>query len=171
LVSRLLYPIVHKELFDAETEKRSKELEMVGVVEAFNEAGYRYSSNLTDKRQPSMEIDGIAARNRKLWVVEVKGWRTRRYFEHRKVQEEQVRDLRGIVDGWKYSTIGGTMRSEKKVSLLEKLEFVKRNMSMWGFRQEDYDSVNGLVIIRDYPPMSEYEGVRIISLNDIGILS
>jgi len=171
LVSRLLYPIVHKELFDAETERRSKELEMVRVVEAFSEAGYRYHSNLTDKKQPSMQIDGIAMRNRELWVVEVKGWRTRRYFEHRKIQDWLARDLRGIIDGWKYSTIGGTQRREKKVSFLEKLDFVKRNMSIWGFRREDYDAVNGVIIIRDYPPMSEYEGVKIRSVNEVGSLS
>ena len=171
LVSRLLYPIVHKELFDAETERRSKELEMVRVVEAFSEAGYRYYSNLTDKKQPSMQIDGIAIRNREMWVVEVKGWRTRRYFEHRKRQDWLVRDLRGIIDGWKYSTIGGTQRREKKVSLLEKLEFVKSNMSIWGFRQENYDAVNGVVIIRDYPPMSEYEGVKIQSVNEVVTLN
>ena len=60
---------------------------------------------------------------------------------------------------------------EEKVSLLEKLEFVKRNMSIWGFRQEDYDAVNGVIIIRDYPVMSEYEGVKIRSVNEVGSLS
>lgn len=54
---------------------------------------------------------------------------------------------------------------------MEKLEFVKRNMSIWGFKQEDYDTVNGVVIIRDYPPISEYEGVKIRSVNEIGSLS
>jgi hypothetical protein len=171
LVSRLLYPVVHKELFDAETEKRSKELEMVRVVEAFSEAGYEYSSNLTDKKQPSMQIDGIATRNRNLWVVEIKGWRTRRYFEHRKIQEWLARDLMGIIDGWKYSTIGGTQRREQKVSLLEKLEFVKKNMNIWEFKQEDYDTVKGVIIIRDYPPMTEYKGVKITSVNEVGSLS
>jgi hypothetical protein len=167
LVSRLLYPIVHKELFDAETERRSKELEMVRVVEAFSEAGYRYCSNLTDKKQPSMQIDGIAMRNREMWVVEVKGWRTGRYFEHRKRQDWLVRDLRGIIDGWKYSTIRGTQRREKKVSLLEKLEFVKRNMSIWGFDPSNYDSVEGAIAIKDYPPISLYKGIKILSVEDV----
>ena len=171
LVSRLLYPIVHKELFDAETVRKSKELEMMKVGEAFNRAGFGYCSNLTDKKQPSMQIDGMATRNRELWVVEVKGWRTRRYFEHRKNQDELARDLRGVIDGWKYSTIEGIQRREKKVSLLEKMEFVKRNMSIWGFRPEDYDAVNGVIIIKDYPPMTEYHGVKIRSVNEVGTLS
>jgi hypothetical protein len=171
MISRLLYPIVHKELFDAETEKRSKELEMTKVVEAFSQAGYRYFSNLTDKKHPSMEIDGIATRNREMWVVEVKGWGIKTYFEHKERQDWLMRDLKGVIEGWKYTTIGGTQRREKKVSLSEKVKFVKKNMSIWGFRQDDYDTVNGVIVIRDYPPTRECAGIQIRSVNEVGALS
>lgn len=170
LVSRLLYPILHKELFKRETEKRSRQLEMVRTVEAFGKAGYQYYRNLTDKKQPSMEIDGIATRNREMWIVEVKGWGIGTYFEHRKGQDWLVRDLKGIVDGLKYSTIDGIRRRQRKVGLLEKVEFAKASMSIWGFNQDDYDAVNGVIIIRDYSPISEYKGIKIRSVNQVDSL-
>ena len=167
LIFALLHPILHKDLFDSETRRRSKELEAVRAKQAFEGAHFEYSPNLTDKIRASLEIDGLATAKRLMLVIEVKGWGIGRYFEHKERQEWLVRDLQGIVDGWKYSTIDGKERKKPKVSLLEKIEFVKENMAIWGFDPHDYDSVKGIIVIKDYPPIGEYKGIRIISVEDI----
>ena len=158
---------MHKELFDAETQRRSKELELVKAKAAFENASYVYSPNLVDKVHPSLEIDGIAVRKREMLVVEVKGWGIGTYFEHKKRQEWLIRDLKGIVDGWKFSNIAGEERKQKKVSLLEKIEFVEKNMRIWGFDHSNYDSVEGAIVIKDYPPISLYKGIKILSVEDV----
>jgi len=163
----LLHPILHKDFFDAETQRRSKELEVIKAKAAFESAGFVYHLNLTDKTHPSMEIDGIAVRKREMLVVEVKGWGIGTYFEHKERQEWLIRDLKGIVDGWKYSTIAGEERKERKVSLLEKIKFVTRNMLIWGFDPGNYDSVEGAIVIKDYPPISLYNGIKIVSVEDV----
>ncbi len=163
----LLHPILHKELFDAETQRRSKELELIKARAAFEDAGFVYYTNLTDKIHASIEIDGIAVRKREMLVVEVKGWGIGTYFEHKERQEWLIRDLKGIVDGWKYSKIAGEEREQRKVSLLEKIEFVRRNMRIWGFDPTTYESVEGIIVIKDYPPISLYKGIKILSVEDV----
>jgi len=167
LIFLILHPILHKDLFDAETQRRSKELEGTKAKAAFENAGFVYRPNLTDKTRPSFEIDGIAVRKREMLVVEVKGWGIGTYFEHKERQEWLIRDLKGIVDGWKYSTIDGKERKQRKVSLLEKIEFVRRNMRIWGFDPSNYDSVEGTIVIKDYPPINFYEGIKILSVEDV----
>lgn len=170
LIFLLLHPILHRELFRAETERRSKELESVKVKEAFEKAGFRYYPNLTDKVHASLEIDGIATRKREMYVIEVKGWGINTYFEQKERQAWLIRDIQGIVDGWKFSTIDGIERKVQKVSLLEKIEFAKQNMTRWGLNPNDYDSVTGVIVIKDYPPIGEYKGVKVISVEEIAQL-
>src|SRR5208282_383008 len=162
LVFAFLHPFLHKDLFNAETERRSKELEANKTKLAFESAGFRYYPNLTDKKKATLEIDGIAIVGRTMYVVEVKAWGMKTFFEHKEGQQRLERDLRGVVDGYKYSTIDGQPRTERIVSLQEKIQFVERNMEIWGLDPRDYDSFKGIIVIKDYPPINEYKGVRIV---------
>ena len=164
LIYILLHAIVYKELFDGETEKRSKEFEKNEVKKKFESIGWTYFPNLTDKKQPSIEIDGIATFEREMLVVECKGWRSiRPFYEYDKIQEYLIRDVKGIVNGQKF-----TKGVPKKIpSLIEKVSFVKGNMFVWGFNPKDYDKVNGIIVMRGFPPIREYRGIQIISINEI----
>lgn len=53
----LLHSLLHKDIFNQEIERRSKELESVKAKLAFESANF---SNLTDKKNATLEIDGIA---------------------------------------------------------------------------------------------------------------
>ena len=164
LIYILMHAIFYKELFDKETEKRSKAFEKEEVRKDFESIGWTYSPNATDKKQQSIEIDGIATYKRKMLVVECKGWQPiRPFFEYEKMQEYLIRDIKGIVDGQKF-----THGKPKTIpSLIEKVSFAKKKMSIWGFDSKDYDEINGIVVVRGYPPIDEYKGIQILSVSDI----
>jgi len=164
LIYILLHAIFYKELFDKETEKRSKEFEKNEVKKEFESIGWTYLTSLKDKKQPSIEIDGIATFKKEMLVIECKGWRSIRPFrEYANIQKYIIRDIKGIVDGKKFT---GEI-PEKIPSLDEKLCLVKDNMSIWGFNPSGYDKINGIIVVRGFPPIEEYKGIRILSINDI----
>jgi len=159
----LLHAILYKDLFDKETEKRSKEFEKEQVKSVFEEIGWHYFPNVTDKKQASLEIDGIATFEKQLLVVECKGWQLYPFYEYKNIQSYLERDIKGIVDGTKF-TRG---QPHKIPSLIEKVEFVKTNMSKLGFDAGNFTSVSGLVVLRSFPPISEYKGINVLSIKDI----
>ncbi|OGH05746.1 MAG: hypothetical protein A2W22_02350 [Candidatus Levybacteria bacterium RBG_16_35_11] len=163
LIYIFLHSIVYKDMFDAETEKRSKAFENEEVKKKFETINWTYFPNLKDKKQPSIEIDGIATFKRKILVVECKGWTIRPFYEYAKIQGYLIRDIKGIVDGEKF-----TGEELKKIpSLLEKVSFVRDNMSIWGLSPSDYDEINGIIVMRGSPPIKEYKGIQILSINNI----
>jgi len=167
LIYLLLHPILVKQCFDKETVKRSKDLETTMAKDAFQKAGYKWVPVVTDKKKATLEIDALAARNGTLFVVEVKGWGLTTFYEHKNKHEQLVRDLKGVVDGLCYRMKDGQLVGKKIPSLLEKIEYAKTNMSKHGFDQKVFMSVKGIIVIEDFPPMSEYKGVRIIGLQDV----
>lgn len=167
LIYILLHAIVYKELFDRETEKRSREFEKNEVKKEFESIGWTYQANLRDKKQPTIEIDGIATFRKEMLVIECKGWRSIRPFrEYANIQKYIIRDIKGIVDGKKFT---GEV-PEKIPSLNEKLCFVKNNMSIWGFNPLGYDKITGIIVVRGFPPIEEYKEIRILSINDIKMI-
>jgi hypothetical protein len=167
LIYVLLHPILLKQCFDKETVKRSKELETTRAKYAFQKAGYKWVPSVTDKKKATLEIDALAARNGTLYVVEVKGWGLTTFYEHRNKHEQLVRDLKGIIDGVSYRMKDGQLAGKKIPSLLEKIEYAKNNMSKHGFDPNVFRTVNGIVVIEDFPPITEHKGVRIIGLQDV----
>ena len=164
LIKILLHAILTKDLFDDETEKRSREFENKEVKNEFEKHGLTYNPNLLDnKHRPTLEIDGIAAKDDRMYVVECKAWRLPSLVEESTTRNHIVRDLKGIVDGVKYRDQKGL----KKKSLLEKIEFVDKNMQIWNFKREDFRVIQGVIVTMDYPPISDYRGVKIISLKEI----
>jgi hypothetical protein len=167
LIYLLLHPILLKQCFDEETVRRSKELETTRAKDAFQKAGYKWAPSVTDKKKATLEIDALAGRNEVLFVVEVKDWGLTTFFEHKNKHEQLVRDLKGIVDGLSHRMKDGQLVSKKIPSLLGKIEYAKTNMSKHGFDPRVFTSVRGIIVIEDFPPISEYKGVRVIGLQDV----
>lgn len=163
LIFILLHAIIYKDLFDEETEKRSKEFEKEEVKNTFEGIGWAYYPNKTDKKNASLEIDGIATFKRKMVVIECKGWKLRPFYEYKQRQDQLLRDIKGIVDGVKYTEL----KPRKIPSILEKTDFVKANMDIWGFDRKDFDEIEGLIILRGFPPISKYKSVHVLSVKDI----
>lgn len=170
LIFALLHPILLKDYFHDETVKRSKELETTRAKDAFEKAGYTWVPSVRDRKKSTLEIDGLAGRNGALFVVEVKGWGLTTFYEHKNKHEQLVRDLKGIVDGKKYRMKGDKLIQEKIPSLLEKIEYAKLNMNKHGLDSNVFKTVKGVIVIEDFPPITEYEGVRIIGLEDVSSL-
>ena len=163
LIYILLHAILHKDLLDKETSLRSKEFEKTETKQMFEALGFQYFPNLKDKKKkPTLEIDGIATCQNVLFVIECKDWGISTFYDHKNKQRYLERDLKGVVDGCKYTH----ERKEKIVGLSYKASFVKNNMQIWGLNPSDYDIVKGIIVMRDYPPITEYKGIRIISLGD-----
>jgi hypothetical protein len=153
-------------LFNRETEKRSKDFELNEVRKVFESIGWTYSPNKVDKKQSTIEIDGIATFERRMLVIECKGWKLYPFYEYKNRQSYLERDIKGIVDGEKFTNEKAT----KIPSLTEKIEFVKKNMSIWGLTQDSFDEVSGVIVMKSFPPISEYKGTQILSIKDISEL-
>ncbi len=167
----MLHAVLRKDLLNTETEQRSKEFEKNIVKKGFEKNGFVYRTNLVANiGKPSLEIDGIATKEAKMYVVECKGWRLPPLVEESTKRDEQIRDLQGIVDGVKYTTKNGNRIAQQKKSLLDKVEFVGKNMHLWSFERKNFSTIQGLIVMMDYPLMSEYKGIKIISANDIASL-
>ena len=159
-----MHTIFYKDLFDKETQRRSKEFEKTEVKKRFESIGWNYFTNPTEGKVSHIKIDGIATSNRELVVIECKGWRLiRPFFEYEKIQEYLVRDLEGIVDGKKY-----TKEVLKEIpSFLEIISFVKEKGEVLGFNPNDYDNIKGIIIMRGFPPINKYREISIISIKEI----
>jgi hypothetical protein len=167
IVFLLLHPILMKDYFHNEAVRRSKELETARTKDAFEATGFKWVPNVTDKKKATLEIDGLAGRNGTLFVVEVKARGLTTFYEHRNRRDQLIRDLKGIVDGKRYKMKDGELAEEKIPSLLEKIEYAKLNMSKHGFDSNMFKIVRGVVVIKDFPPITEYKGVRMIGLEDV----
>ena len=158
-----MHGIIYKDLFDRETERRSKEFEKAEVKKNFERIGWLYYTNKTDKKNPSLEIDGLATYNKKMLVIECKGWQLYPLYESQKRQSYLTRDIKGIVEGKKFTG----EKAIKVPSLVDKIEFVKKNMNIWGLNPADYDEVIGAIIMKSFPSISEYKGIKVLSIKEI----
>ena len=77
------------------------------------------------------------------------------------------RDLKGMVDGIKYTAKKGRLVGKKIPSLLDKIQYVTSNMQRHGFDPVEYRIVQGVILIEDFPPINEYKGIKIIGLGDV----
>lgn len=167
LIYTFLHAVITKDLFDSETEKRSKKFEERIQIE-FEKKGYDYQKNIKDReRKSSLEIDGVASKNGKCYVIESKARRLPTLVEEKQRRFQSIRDLKGIVDGIKYSTKNGKLEKKMIPSLLNKIEFVKTNPEQCKINKSTIQNYQGLIITIDYPWILEYKGVKIISINQI----
>ncbi len=170
IIFLLLHSTLLSDYFHDETASRSKEFERSSAKDAFERAGFMWVPNVTDKKKATLEIDGLAGRDGILLVVEVKARGLTTFYEHRNRREQLVRDLMGIVDGKRYRIKNGKLIEENIPSLLEKIEYARLNMDKYGYDSKLFKIVKGVVVIRDFPPITEYKSVRMIGLEDVPTL-
>jgi len=163
LIYVFLHAVITKDLFEKEQTKKGKEFEKQ-VQDIFKKNGYDYIPNLKTKH---LEIDGIAIKNSKCYIVEVKKYRFPTLVEESNRRENTIRDLKGIVDGEKFTFKSDRVLAEKIPSLLEKIEFVKNNSIQLGLNEHNVKTWEGIIVTIDYPWISEYKGVRMFALNEI----
>ena len=86
-------------------------------------------------------------------------------------QDNIFRDLKGIIFGKEYSHKGGRLTEKDKPSILKKIEFVKQNISVlgnkYGFDYQQIASFEGIITTLDTPPIIEFQGIKILSIDEI----
>lgn len=99
--------------------------------------------------------------------MEVKAWDIKPFFESRRIHIYRERDLKGVVDGLKY-----TCGEPKQIpSLLEKITYVKNNLKeickKCSFNVAKIEEIKGIVVTKSFPPIKVYNGVKFISYEEI----
>jgi len=167
----ILHATITKSLFDAETERLSSTFEKNKVSSEFESLGYIYDNNrIVKSTSGGMEIDGVATKDEICYVIECKGWRFPPFVEEKAKSEQIVRDLQGIIDGKKFTTMEGSLQYERIKSLPEKVSFVSKNIDKFKLDAAKVKKVSGLVVTQHPPPISSYKDIRIISLSQIATL-
>lgn len=158
----LLHAVITKDLFDIESSKRGKMFEDK-IKARFEELGFKFLPNVKDKPvNHTLEIDGIAIKDDYCFVIEDKNYRLPPIVESSETKKIMIDDLKGIVDGYKRTTVNG-QRVEKQVkSLPEKMEFVKNNLNVFGLDAVSKDKIFGLIVTQNYPLLSNYKRIKII---------
>jgi hypothetical protein len=167
----ILHSIITKDLFDNETVRLSKGFENEKVKAEFERNGYIYVSNITDKRKATLQIDGLAIKSKKCYVVECKGLRLKRLMDEPETLNNAIRDLKGYVLGKEYTTNKDGQKVERdKPSLISKLEYVEQNVCVLGAKygfDADINEFEGVIVTMSRPPINEFKGVKILSIDQI----
>ena len=169
------YPFYYKKLFDNEKQLLSDQFEKIDVPKKFHENGFNVRVNI--EKKDLLQIDTIAWNNSTLYVIETKIWDVDNFFEHRRVHNYRERDLKGIVDGYKY-----TNGEPKEIpNLIDKINYVQSNFVevLCKYKETqmfpDHDTIDnsiikktiGVIITKSYPLIKEYNGVKMLGLNEI----
>ncbi len=169
LMCLFYYPEFYRDLFNAEIQRRSNEFEKKIVPEKLEEHGFKVKTNVRDAKNPRLEVDQIAWKDGTLYVIETKIWDLKAYFEHRRIHGFRERDLKGIVDGKKYSTIRGEPRTEDIPSLLDKIKFVKENLAEVCEDYRSISDVKGTIITKSRPIIKEYKGIPFFGFGELDV--
>lgn len=154
------YPLYYSDLFKKAIDKHSMLFEKKIVPERLKELGFKVIPDYTDKKNASLQIDQIAWKDKKLFVIETKVWDLKPYFEHRRIHGQGERDLKGIVDGKKYSYIDGKERIKDIPSLLDKIKHVKDNLPKICEDYSQIEEIKGIVVTKSHPTIKEYKGIK-----------
>lgn len=162
----LLHAIITRDLFIAETNRRGKIFEE-RVKGKFETLGFSYMPNVKDDpKQPTLEIDGIAVKNEKCFVIECKNSRLPLIVESSEARTIMIDDLKGIVDGYKRELRDGQRVKTPVKKLTEKVAFVKNHLTQLGINETITD-IRAIIITRDIPLMDTYDGIEIVSFDEI----
>lgn len=156
----VLVSLIHKEEFDDETKKRSKIFESNIVKEYFEKNNHRYIYDY--KKKGKLQIDGIAISDSQTYVIEVKGWGSKRLIEERTSKEIIDRDIKNAVDGFHY--VHKTNKNKATVSLPKKVNWVKEHKKELEISENS--EVTGMLVINEPPTLSEYNGCKIMFIDD-----
>lgn len=164
LMNTFYIPFYHKDLYDNETTRLSYIFEENEVPDKLRMNGFKVRPNVKDrKKNPTLQIDSIAWKNKVLYVIEVKIWDISCAFENKQTHLIRERDLRGIVDGFKYTN----GEPSPIPSLSKKIDFVKSNIERLCPDYKEIKDIKGLIITKSYPPIDSYKGVTMIGFNEI----
>ena len=97
-------------------------------------------------------------------------WDLKPFFEHRRIHNYRERDLKGVVDGKKYSTIDGQERIKDIPSLLDKINHVKTNLPEICEEHKSIKEFVGIVITKSHPTIKDYKEVRFLSFGNLKTL-
>jgi len=164
------YPFYYTDLFNKTIQNNSDYFEKTLVPKRLYDCGFKVILNYTDKKNASLEIDQIAWKGDTLYVIETKVWDIKPFFEHRKIHGQRERDLKGVVDGKKYSYVHGNEEIKDIPSLIEKINHVKEKLNDIC---EDYASIKkiiGVVITKSHPIINEYKNVKFLGFEKINTL-
>lgn len=168
LMNTFYTPLYYKDLYDKETVKISHAFEIEEVPNRLRKNGFKVRLNVKDKKKnPTLQIDSIAWKYGVLYVIEIKIWDINCFFENKQAHLIRGRDLRGIVDGVKYTEGEPTPIP----SLIKKIDFVRSNIENLCPDYGEINEIKGLIITKSYPPIESYKGVTIIGFNEIDCLS
>jgi len=175
IIKLFYYPIYYKDIYKLETDRLSDYFEKNIVPEEFYKKGFNVRVDI--KKKDALQIDSIAWDNDFLYVIETKLWDVSWFFEHRRIHNQRERDLKGIVDGYKYSN----NKEEKIPSLTSKVNYVKENLTeifsnyvetqMFPDHDSSWNNIDkniiGLIITKSYPPVKWYKGIKMIGFGEI----
>lgn len=154
-----LHAVITKKSLGDETHNRSKKFEE-RVERIFKEHGFQYYYYNKPKK---MEIDGIAVKGNHCFVIEAKSKKPRTLGLEANVRASEIRDMKGIVDGKKFTTKDNQTIEKIIPSLIKKLEFVKQNCKNFGIQDTHKMKFCGIIVAMYYPWISEYKNVRIMT--------
>jgi len=156
----VLVAVIHKEEFNDETIKRSKIFESNIVKEYFEKNNYRYINDY--KKKNKFQIDGLAISDSQVYVIEVKGWGSKRLIEEKTSKEIIERDLKNAIDGFHY--VHEINKNKKTVSLPKKVNWIKEHKKE--LKISEKARVTGLLVVNEPPTLSEYNGCEIMFIDD-----
>ena len=165
IIRLFYYPFYYEKLFEKENDKLARAFERDIVPNLLIDNGFKVRTDI--KKKNSIQIDAISWKNNILYVIEVKIWDIKPYFEHKRIHDYRKRDLEGVIDGKKYTFKKGVLEAKDIPSLKSKIQFVENNIQKLCPDYEAIDKVEGLIITKSYPPIVTYEGVKIVSYLEI----
>jgi len=168
LIGLFYYPFYYRDLFLKETQKISDLFEKTEVPKKFEENGFKVRKTIIDKKKSTLEIDTLAWKNDIIYVIETKIWDIKPMFEHKFTHLNRERDIKGIVDGKKYTTKGGKLSYKEIPSLISKIKFVKDNLKHLCDNPDKIISIKGIIITKSYPPLRRYKDIMVFAFNEIG---
>jgi len=163
------FSFFYNNLYNQETQRQSLIFEKSTVPKYFKDNGFKVKINIKDKKKnPTLEIDNLALKNNILFVVEIKEWDIKPFFEMKKIHDNMKRDLEGIVDGKKYTTRNDILESKDIPSLIRKIKYVENNIKLLCPKyHKNINEINGLIVTKSYPPINSYKDVEIIGFQEI----
>ena len=155
-----LLPVLHRDEFNRETERRSLAYERA-VQAHFERRGFEYSPNVRVKGLH--EIDGIAVSEEIAYVIEAKCWSSKPLISDPAYLANMGQKMRDAIDGVHRERSTGMIK-RRGVPLPRKVEWVRRNRDR--FEIGAGTEVAGLLVVNTVPPVPEHAGCRVEFIDD-----
>ena len=115
-----------------------------------NDPSQKFVNIKDDKEHPTLEIDIVAYNNNIIYLVECK---------HIVISNEFITQNR-------QSVVRRVLKDEPE-KMKRRISFLSKNLELFGFSSEMKDKIVPLFVTYNKEPLSEYEGIRIISIANL----